>query len=94
MNRARHEDCGDRGFIADAVHAAGILQLHADCEPPCPRKQAARNLLAHESPRTNDGLAPVYDIDEGWDRLAARLRMKTTPPSPIGGVSEKENTEK
>lgn len=39
------EGCEDARSITTARQAAGILRIHKDCDPPCPRKNAAVQFL-------------------------------------------------
>ncbi|MFI6865872.1 hypothetical protein [Nocardia sp. NPDC050406] len=41
-----HDDC-EKGFVfpISRRRAEGIVSIHASCEPPCPRKQAASEFL-------------------------------------------------
>lgn len=41
-----HDDC-EKGYVYSIgrERAEGILRIHAPCEPPCPRKRAAREYL-------------------------------------------------
>ncbi|MET9287051.1 hypothetical protein [Nocardia beijingensis] len=37
--------CEDGNMPADAKHARGLLKIHRNCEPPCPRKMSAERYL-------------------------------------------------
>ncbi|MCC3333611.1 hypothetical protein [Nocardia abscessus] len=41
--RPRPDECNDTtiDWLMDAEWADGIVKIHADCVPPCPRKQVA-----------------------------------------------------
>lgn len=43
MGRPSPGECNDATsmWLMDEEWADGILRLHAECEPPCPRKQVA-----------------------------------------------------
>lgn len=51
------EDCTDSGSIDDSgpVHATGILKIHRNCTPPCPRAVAAMAVLKRLARAGRDG---------------------------------------
>ncbi|BAD54907.1 hypothetical protein [Nocardia farcinica] len=46
--------CEQRSFILDEPHAAGLVKLHATCDPPCPRQRAAQAYLDEIRRREDD----------------------------------------
>lgn len=52
-----YDDCWDTRQIFDAKQARGILKIHARCDPSCPRKQTAAQVVMVDT----DSTVPLID---------------------------------
>ncbi|MFE7746857.1 hypothetical protein [Nocardia sp. NPDC057455] len=50
--------CEDGNMPADDEHAQGLMNLHASCTPPCPRKRSAERYLRERDEGKSRGRYP------------------------------------
>lgn len=43
--------CEDGNLPADEKHARGLMKIHQNCEPPCPRRVSAERYLSERGVR-------------------------------------------